>query len=266
MKSEQSKPPEKTDKVKSPRHEDNSPGVLHGQTWLTVQTHQAQRLILGRNKTAEKPAIIGLVGFADRLRVIWQAARDDDPYADWWLIKIHEALKQTRESLRQRQAAFDSSLLQLQGIEVSVAVSKRPYRFQLQFANPYAYQGAQMIAEYDNLVRTILTCRHIGQLNDKPVDTCISHCAHRVRATFSVPQGFRSLGLKREILQQAEGIDPRVSKLMGNIPEDVLSGEQRAPLTPHKISFPKQNQRPARLKPQQSLSNTASPLDQNHDT
>jgi hypothetical protein len=29
-------------------------------------------------------------GFADRLRVIWQAARNDDPYADWWLIKVHE--------------------------------------------------------------------------------------------------------------------------------------------------------------------------------
>ncbi len=68
-------------------------GPLRGQVWLTIQTHQAQQLVRGRNGTPDKPAIIGLVGFADRLRVIWQAARNDDPYADWWLIKVHEAIE-----------------------------------------------------------------------------------------------------------------------------------------------------------------------------
>ena len=55
------------------------PGALHGQVWLTVQTHHAQQLIHGREGTPDKPPIIGLTGFANRLRVIWQAARDDDP-------------------------------------------------------------------------------------------------------------------------------------------------------------------------------------------
>lgn len=75
MKSEQALLPEKPEKVKSPKQKDDSPGSLYGQTWLTVQTYQAQQLIHGRNKSKDKPAIIGLVGFADRLRVIWQAAR-----------------------------------------------------------------------------------------------------------------------------------------------------------------------------------------------
>jgi len=56
--------------------------VLRGQAWLTVQTRQAQQLIRGRNGSADQPAIIGLIGYADRLRVIWQAARDDDLYAN----------------------------------------------------------------------------------------------------------------------------------------------------------------------------------------
>ena len=53
------------------------PGVLRGQVWLTIQTRQAQQLVRGRNGTAEKPAITGLVGFANQLRVIWQAARNE---------------------------------------------------------------------------------------------------------------------------------------------------------------------------------------------
>lgn len=266
MKSEQPLLTEKPEKVKSSKHKDDSPGVLQGQTWLTVQTHQAQQLIHGRNKTLEKSAIIGLVGFADRLRVIWQAARDDDPYADWWLIKIHEALKQTRQYINNRQTSSDSLLQQTHGLDVSVAISKRPYRLQLQFANPYAYQGALMIAEFDKLVRTILTCRHIGLLDDQPANTGISQGSHRVRATFSVPQGYRSLGIDRKRLQQADGIDTRVTSLMGDIPADVLSGEYSAPITPRKIHFPKQHHRLSSLKSQPSLSNPASSSDENHDT
>jgi hypothetical protein len=72
--------PHQTDQnlVERPRPP-STPGALHGQIWLTVQTNQAQQLIHGRAGTPDKPAIIGLIGFADRLRVIWQAARHDDP-------------------------------------------------------------------------------------------------------------------------------------------------------------------------------------------
>ena len=77
-------------------------GALRGEVWLTVQSHHAQRLILGRAAALHKPAIVGLVGFADRLRVIWNAARADDPYADWWLIKIDEALERIEAWLKKR--------------------------------------------------------------------------------------------------------------------------------------------------------------------
>ena len=45
--------------------------------------------------SAEKPAIIGLLGFANLVRTIWHGARADDPYADWWLLQVHEAMVQT---------------------------------------------------------------------------------------------------------------------------------------------------------------------------
>ena len=47
-------------------------------------------------------------------------------------------------------------------MEVGVAASRRPYRVHLQFANPYAYQGARLLAQYDHLVCTALTAGHIG--------------------------------------------------------------------------------------------------------
>ena len=115
----------------------SAPGVLRGEVWLTVQCHHAQRLILGRAASIDKPAIIGLVGFADRLRVIWNAARADDPYADWWLIKIDEALERARLRIKTEQAALDECIEQCSTLQIKVVTTSKPYRLALNFANPY---------------------------------------------------------------------------------------------------------------------------------
>ncbi len=266
MNSEQTLPDESAGTVAGLKKDTASLGVLRGQAWLTVQTHQAQQLIRGRNGTGDKPAIIGLIGYADRLRVIWQAARDNDPYADWWLIKVHEALEQARKLLSRYQEELDTQLAQMSAMEVTVAESLRPYRMRLQFANPYAYQGAQLIAEYDTLVRTVLTCRHIGRLDDESAQVVIHLCARKIRGTFVVPQGYRLLGIDRKCLQRSSGKDPRASSLMGELPEDVLSGELRAPLVPRKAPFPKETHRSLELEPLSSSPDTGYPTDENRDT
>ena len=60
-----------------PARNEERPGVLRGGATLTLQTRQAQRLVKGRGYTAEKPAITGLIGFANLLRSIWHGARAD---------------------------------------------------------------------------------------------------------------------------------------------------------------------------------------------
>ncbi len=231
----------------------DGPGALRGQVWLTVQTRQAQRLIRGRNASADKPAIIGLVGFADRLRVIWQAARGDDPYADWWLIKVHEALERIRNQVKTEQAALDIRLEQLTALEVAVAESMKPYRIALQFANPYAYRGAQMIAEYDTFVRTLLTAHHVGLLSGSSTQGLLNTCARKIRGAFAVPQGYHFLGVDRESLKQGTAKASRARQIMGEVPEDVLSGAHHAPLTPRKIRFPEEAAKHIRLKPVDSV-------------
>ncbi|MCG8023965.1 MAG: TIGR03761 family integrating conjugative element protein [Candidatus Thiodiazotropha endolucinida] len=238
-------------------------GALRGQAWLTVQTRHAQQLIHGRQATPEKPAIIGLVGFADRLRLIWQAARHDDPYADWWLIKVHEALDQARHTIAEEQAAVDERMAGMTGIEVTVAKSLRPYRVPLQFANPYAYRGAQLIGEYDTLVRTLLSGYHVGLLDRESSQKVIHLAARKVRGAFAVPLGFRMLGIDRASLQQDSDKKAQARQLMGDLPLEVLNGEQRAPLVPHKAPFPNHVARAVVNKPLKSASTLSPVTDEN---
>jgi integrating conjugative element protein (TIGR03761 family) len=213
-------------------------GALRGQAWLTVQTRQAQRLIRGRNGTTDKPAIIGLVGFADRLKLIWQAARNDDPYADWWLIKIHEAIEQARELVKRSQSKIDEQLAKSPAVEVRVAASLRPYRIPLQFANPYAYQGAHLIGEYDTLVRTLLSGCHVGLLDRASSEQAVQLGGRRIRGVFVLPQGYRFLGIDRASVRRKDEKAQRAQALMGELPPEVLSGEQQAPQVPSKLRFP----------------------------
>jgi len=213
-------------------------GALRGQAWLTVQTRQAQRLIQGRNGSTGKPAIVGLVGFADRLRLIWQAARNDDPYADWWLIKIHETLDQARAFVCRSHAEFEEKLAQSSAIEVAVAESLRPYRIPLQFANPYAYQGAHLIGEYDTLVRTLLTGCHVGLLERSSSERIVQLGGRRIRGVFNVPQGYRFLGIDRASVRGQDEKARQALALMGELPPALLTGEQQAPLVPRKLNFP----------------------------
>ena len=233
------------------------PGALRGQVWLTVQTRQAQRLIRGRNATADKPAIIGLVGFADRLRVIWQAARNDDPYADWWLVKVHDALERVRERIRAEQTTLDAQFEQLGALEVTVAESMQPYRIALQFANPYAYRGAQLIAEYDTFVRTLLTSQHVGLLNAPAMQSLLNANARKIRGTFALVQGYHFLGIDRAALKKGNANASRARAVMGEVPEDIMSGTHQAPLVPRKVRFPEDAASPIDLEPVTSTPTTA---------
>jgi integrating conjugative element protein (TIGR03761 family) len=207
-------------------------GALPGETWLTVQTRAAQQLIRGRAARADKPAIIGLVGFADRLRLIWHVARDDDPFADWWLIRIHDGLKRVRDALQRDQAALDHYLTAVEGLDVAVAQAPKPYRVRLQFVNPYAYQDAQRLAEFDRLVRSALTARHVGRLDETDARHRVGSCAQRLRGLFALPPGYRFDARTRALLKQfPERFDQAWSR-MGKIPEAILSGERRAPWAP----------------------------------
>ena len=221
-----------------PRNESSADGyatgALRGEVWLTVQSHHARRLILGRAATTEKPTIVGLVGFADRLRVIWNAARADDPYADWWLIKIDEALERARSRIKREQAVLDECIEQRSALQIKVVTSTKPYRVALNFANPYAYWGAHLIAEFDTTARTILTAKHVGLISGNLAEQSLHGCAGAIRSLFAVPQGYRVFRIDREGVKADSKMAKEAAEFMGEIPQAVLLGEQLAALTPHK--------------------------------
>lgn len=208
---------------------------LRSDVWLTLQTTYAQLLIRGRDSKGKAP-IVGLIGFADRLRLIWHAAQANDPFADWWLIKIHDAIstvdariKFERESV---QEVFNKG-----GPFVAVpAQNREPFRIKLRFASPYAYRAAQMLAEFDSLVCELLTARQIGSIARRETTSVIHAVASKIRGVFNIPLRYRHLGIDRANSLSWDADGQIAKRYMGDIPTDILEGKRRAAFAPPILS------------------------------
>lgn len=208
------------------------PGALRGVVTLTLETGQAQRLVKGRPGSADRPAIIGLIGFATLMRTIWHGARADDPYADWWLLRVHNALETADQQLQGALAAMQCALAATEAIQVTPGASVKPVRTPLRFSNPYAFRAARLLAVYDRLVRASLTARHIGLLTRNDTERRLAQYGREVRRALFSPVGYRQTGITRADVRQRTARVAQAAARMGEVPEDVLSGERRAPYAP----------------------------------
>ena len=218
-------------------HSDSTVGSLHGEVWLTVQSYQAQSLLRGRRASEGKPAIIGLVGFADRLKSLWQAVRQDDPYADWWLIKVEEGIGACRAQLRLLCEQVDNLLASYDCFDITVAQSRQPQRISLQFANPYAFRAAQMLAEYDRLICVFMTLRHLGVEIPQAFDEQFKGSGRWLRRVFALPQDYHFFDVDRCAILQGTQRAQKARERMGDVPDDILVGDRLPSLRP--IAFRK---------------------------
>ncbi len=222
------------------------PGPLRGDIWMTLHTRKAQELVRGRPGTEGREPVVGLGLFTDRLRLVWQAAGDDDPWADWWLIKVDEAIREREALFRCQRQDLDERLARMGSIDIAVPESTRPYRMPLRFASPYAYQAAGLVSTYDALSCAVLAACHVGVLGRAEGSDVIRLGARRLRSLFLIPLGYRSLGIDRASASGGKG--DRAVRKMGPLPAAVLRGEHRAPLAPELRSAssgaPDQSERP----------------------
>jgi integrating conjugative element protein (TIGR03761 family) len=209
-----------------------APGALRGEVWLNVQTYQAQSLIRGRRGGEGKPAIMGLVGFAERLKVLWQAIRSDDPFADWWLIKVEASIGDVRSQVHRLQEQLQAVLVSVECFDVTFAQSSRPQRVSLQFANPYAFRAAQMLADYDRMMCAWMTVRHLGMALPTEIAEQVSGSGRWLRRIFALPQSYQYLEISRSDIHQDTARAVKARERMGDLPQEILDGEKLPSLRP----------------------------------
>ena len=206
-------------------------GRLRTDLTLVLQTRHSQLLVRGRN-TMGKPPIPGLLGFSDRLRLIWHAAGENDPYADWWLVKIQDSLAAIEARIATESHKLEELMKTGRTLRLAPAEVKEPFRMKLEFSTPYAYRAARTLGDFDELVCLLFTAKHLGMLTDEKVHDIIRGCARRIRAIFLLPLHFKRLGITRQDFIKGDLVCQRAKDLMGILPTDISNGSRRAMFAP----------------------------------
>ncbi|MGY6275028.1 PFL_4669 family integrating conjugative element protein [Methylomonas sp. MgM2] len=208
------------------------PGDLRSVTRMTIQTRQAQKLVVGRKSADHVEPIIGLLDFGRRMKLIWLSAEADDPFADWFLVKIEESLTESQALIQAKTDWLDERMREIQGFEIQVAQSLQPLQVPIYFQNPYGYMGAYLIADYDALARSVFTARHIALIDRAVAEQLLQVTGKAIRRTFNLASQWKFTGVTREdvLAQSANAL--KAIGLLGECPEPILSKTHRAKISP----------------------------------
>jgi len=209
-----------------------APGRLRGEAWLVLHTRDAYRLALGRAAAEGRPRILGLAAFAGLTAIIDAAARLDDPYADWWLWRIEQAHHAARATLQELQEALAQRLRMVAGIEIGATACTAPARLPLRASTPFAGAAALLLADYDRLMLGALGARHYGLIDRAAFGRLRDRAGHGLRRLFAAAAGYRDCGVTREDFRAGTARAEAARERLGEPPEAILSGRERAALAP----------------------------------
>jgi integrating conjugative element protein (TIGR03761 family) len=209
---------------------------------MSLHTKDAYRIFTGRGADAASklPPIPGGRRFAAVLKSIWHLSANDNPYADWILIRMYEGLVAIRAHLSRVITAREEAIeiLKRKGLSLAVMGSRSPKTVELGFRSPYGYATAEAIVEFDYYVRMIKTLIHKDRMSDDEGRAAIREVGRELRALFLEPIRWERHLLREELrpLSRSDflpGADElaqqrvrAVVALFGEVPRKVFTGAQ----------------------------------------
>jgi len=218
----------------------NRPGPLRNSSSAEFNTKEAVALFYGRKKTEKLNAIIGLNIFATKIKDINNAAHNDDPYADYFLLNIDSALKGAARRLSEWQNTF-TKLSNDSLITINQGSSVNPMTLEVSFSSTYANIAFSLLKQSDNLMLTIYALKHIGLINRVVCNQEINKVNKLMRKTFLSADGYKYFSINRKDVKQktARYIQAHVAmKFTENLPQEIMDKSLRAEHAPNIILDP----------------------------
>ena len=234
------------------------PGPLVGASKIVLHTRQGRNLVMGRPPEMEDSNshkvkfhhIKGVFDFARQVRQVVQSASMDDPYADWALVRLEAAFKETEAWIRHTRQEVEAKLSAFRGVDILVAQSVTPIEVTVQFRTPYSYLPLYAISDADQLFLAILTAAHTARLSRDQKERLMRDVSAKVRSLLYAPDVWRWGGalVTRSLLQQTdqESLHPKIRKAMadakqrmGELPQAILDRSLRGEFAPEIRTKPK---------------------------
>lgn len=125
-------------------------GALRSAMQLTLHTHQASRIWHGRARGEGRAGIIGLAGFVSIMSKMRRGAEQDDPYSDWWMLKIEQKLDDTKKRLQVLREQVDQVLADVPAaLSLGDNLNVQPVRLPLFVNAQQGFLAVYLLADFD---------------------------------------------------------------------------------------------------------------------
>lgn len=178
-------------------------GALRADMKLTLHTHHAARIWHGRAASEGRPAIIGLNGFVSVMSKVKRGAEQDDPYSDWWMLRIEEKLEQTKGRLQSLREQVDQALAEVPlALSLGENLNVQPVKLPLFVNAQLGFMAVYLLADFDDIARKLILAHHTALIDRSTLERWLNEGAHALRSLFSLAQQFRYSGCSRDDLRQ----------------------------------------------------------------
>jgi len=164
---------------------------------------------------------MGLLQFAKLMQSLWQAAKEDDPYAEWYLMRTYEQITLLKEEIKKAELMCQQKFAELRGLEVQVVDNIKPVKFPLKFSTPFGYMAAYLIADLDYLFRQTNILKRLGILLEE--DQKPASFVQRIHKLFSHSRLWQYTGVSRKDIKENNQRAQKAEELMGRVPAGILN-------------------------------------------
>lgn len=208
-------------------------GSLRSAMSLTLHTHHASRIWHGRPAVEGKPGIIGLNGFVAIMTKLKRGAEQDDPYSDWWMLRIEEKLGVTKERIQLIREQVDQALADVPpALSLGDNLNVQPVKLPLFVSSQHGFMAVYLLADYDDLARRLILAHHTALIDRTTLERWLDDGAHELRSLFSLAQQYRYSGATRDDFAAKNAVARAALEKFGELPQDVLEGTRRSRFAP----------------------------------
>jgi len=208
-------------------------GALRSDMQLTLHTHHASRIWHGRAPAEGRPGIIGLNGFISTMNKMKRGSEQDDPYSDWWMLRIEEKLAQTKTTLQALREQVDEALAGVpRSLSLGENLNVQPVKLPLFVNAPLGFMAIYLLADYDDVARKLILAHHTALIDRSTLERWLNDGAHALRSLFSLAQQYRYSGTQRDDFAANNAAARTALERFGPLPQDVLEGTRRSRFAP----------------------------------
>jgi len=208
-------------------------GSLRSNMSLTLHTHHASRIWHGRAPSERQAAIVGLNGYIAAMNKMKRGSEQDDPYSDWWMLRIEDKLDQTKATLQILREQVEQVLVNVPpALDLGENLNVQPVKLPLFISAQLGFAAVYLLAEYDDISRKLLLAHHAALIDRSTLDGWLNDGAHALRSLFALAQHYRYSGCTRDDFAANNAAARAALEKFGKLPQDVLEGTRRSRFAP----------------------------------